>query len=155
MLLAFILVTAILALLDLWCKSYVEKHVSKGEEQLLLKEKVAVRKVYNKGMALNAGDKHPEVVRNLSGVIAGLLAVYSVYEWTKGGCIWKKLGAAFAFSGAISNTYDRFVRKHVVDYFGFRTKWKKLNRITFNLGDMFIFLGSAILLIAELFGNKK
>lgn len=148
-------VTTLLASIDLWCKSYVEKHISKGEEKLILKEKVSVRKVYNEGMVFNLGDNHPGLIKALSGVVCGLLAVYSICVWTKGECIWNKFGAAFALSGAISNTYDRFVRKHVVDYFAFHTKWKKLSRITFNLGDMFIFLGSAILLAAELFGYKK
>lgn len=133
----------------------MEKHISKGKEKLTLKGKVSIRKVYNEGMALNMGDEHPGLVKTLSSVVCGLLAVYSVCEWLKGDCNWKKFGASFALSGAISNTYDRFARKHVVDYFGFRTKWKKLNRITFNLGDMFIFLGSAILLAAELFGKKR
>lgn len=149
------IVTAALAGTDLCCKSYVEKNVKKGEEKSVLKDKVSIRKVYNEGMAFNLAEKYPNAVKVLSGVVCGVVGIYAVFEWFKGACVWKKIGTSMTLAGAISNTYDRFVRKHVVDYFGFNTKWKKFNRITFNLGDLFIFLGSLIWFAAELFGHKK
>lgn len=149
------LITAVLTAVDLWCKSYIEKNYEKGQEKKILKDKVTLRRVHNKGMALNAGSKYPEAVRVLSGLVCGIVGVYSVFVWTKEQCPWKKLGAACTLSGAISNTYDRFVRKYVVDYFGFQTKWEKFNRVTFNLGDIFIFLGSVILVAAEIVGLKQ
>lgn len=140
---------------DLWCKSRVEKELSKGEEREICQNKVVLRRVHNKGMVLNFGEQHPEIVRVLSGIVCGMIGVFSIHEWFRGQCVWRKLGAAFTLAGAVSNTYDRFARKYVVDYFGFKTKWKKFSQITFNLGDMFIFLGSILLLITELFGKRK
>lgn len=149
------IITAALACLDLWCKSYVEKNISKREEKSVLKDKVSIRKAYNEGMMLNFGDKYSKAIRILSAIVCGILGVFSVLEWKNGISPWKKLGASFALAGAVSNTYDRLAKKHVVDYFGFRTKWKKFNRITFNLGDVCIFLGSMILLAAEIFGSEQ
>ena len=57
--------------------------------------------------------------------------------------------------GAISNLYDRFVRKYVVDYFGFRCSLKKLENITFNLADVFIFAGAAGILLTEILKKRK
>lgn len=153
--LLFGILTAALTGTDLWCKSYIEEHFEKGEEKEICDGKIVVRKSHNKGMAMNVGDEHPERVRALSGVVCGVIGIYAIVVWVKEHGFWKKLGVAFTLAGAISNTYDRFVRKYVVDYFGFKTKWKKLNRITFNLADMFVFLGSGILLVAELAGCKR
>jgi len=151
----FGILTALLAGLDLRCKSYVEDHFQKGEEKTFLSEKVQLRKVHNKGMALNIGDAHPVVVRIVSGIVCVFAGIIAVSVWLNEKCIWKNAGISMVLAGAISNTYDRFVRKYVVDYFGFQTKWKKFNKVTFNLGDIFIFLGCGIWVIAEIFGSKK
>ena len=37
-------------------------------------------------------------------------------------------------------------RKYVVDYFSFHTKCRKLERVVFNLADMFIFLGGFLVI---------
>lgn len=148
----FGMVTAILAGTDLWCKSYIEKHFSETDKKEICGGKVELRKCHNKGMAMSVGEKKPEVVRVLT-IVSGILAsIYTVTVWFKETCPWKKLGASFLFAGAIGNTYDRVVRKYVVDYFGFKTKWKKLNQLTFNLADMFLFFGSGLLILAEFVG---
>lgn len=149
--LLFGILTAALATMDLRCKSYVEEELHKGEEREILRDKVVLRKVHNKGFAFHKGDKYPYTVRLVSGIVCGIVGIYSMLTWKKSRSFGKKIGVSLAFAGALSNTYDRLVRKHVVDYLGFRTKWKKFNQITFNLGDLFIFLGSIILLMAELF----
>ena len=43
-------------------------------------------------------------------------------------------------------------RGYVVDYFSIQ--WKKLKDVVFNLGDIFVFAGSLILLLRELFCKK-
>ena len=151
----FAMVTAALAGSDLWCKSYVEEHFEQIEKKECCGGKVQIRKCHNKGMAMSVGEKKPEIVRILT-IVSGILAgIYSVSVWCRETCPWKKLGASFLLAGAIGNTYDRIVRKYVVDYFGFKTKWKKLNRLTFNLADMFLFVGSGLLLVAEFVGCMK
>ena len=42
------------------------------------------------------------------------------------------------------------MRGKVVDYLGFRTKWKKITKITYNLGDLAIFLGAFLVGLGEL-----
>lgn len=49
--------------------------------------------------------------------------------------------------GAVSNLYDRMIRHYVVDYFSIQCG--KLKKVVFNLGDIFVFLGSGILFGAE------
>lgn len=58
----------------------------------------------------------------------------------------QKLGLSIIIGGALSNLYDRLVRGYVVDYFSI--EWDRLKKVVFNLGDMFVFLGSAVI-VAE------
>ncbi len=148
--------TAVLCGIDLYLKSYVETHFKEGEEKKILRGKIVVRKVHNMGLALNKGENHPKGVRMVSAVVSVALLVYYMMLFRKKGDWIRKKGAGLALAGGVSNTYDRFARKYVVDYFGFCVnKWKRLENITFNLGDIFIFLGSILLVAAERFQKKR
>ena len=57
-------------------------------------------------------------------------------------------GRSAILGGAISNLYDRLVKGYVVDYFSI--EFKRLKKVIFNLGDIFVFLGSLVFLIGEL-----
>ena len=59
----------------------------------------------------------------------------------------EKLGLSLVMGGALSNLYDRVMRGYVVDYF--TIEWKSLKKVVFNLGDMFVFLGSAVFVLAQ------
>ena len=59
-----------------------------------------------------------------------------------------KLGLSLLLGGAFSNTYDRFTREYVVDYFSFCSPWKGLNRIVFNISDFCIIIGSLIAVLS-------
>ena len=131
--------------IDLYLKSYIETHYKEGEEKKILGDTISVRKVHNKGMALNKGEEHPKRVRMLSGIVTALLVLYYVFLFRKKGGWMRKKGIALAIAGGVSNTYD----------FGFCTEWKKFEKITFNLGDMFIFLGSILVVISEIFSKKR
>lgn len=63
-----------------------------------------------------------------------------------------KLGLALVIGGSLSNLYDRFVRRYVVDYFSFQ--FGVLKKVVFNLGDLFVFFGSGLLLLLEFSANS-
>ena len=65
----------------------------------------------------------------------------------------QKLGLSIVLTGAASNLYDRFRRGYVVDYFSIRLKG--LEKVVFNLGDMFIFFGSLLFVICELMQSVR
>ena len=66
--------------IDLYLKSYIETHYKEGEEKKILGDTISVRKVHNKGMALNKGEEHPKRVRMLSGIVTALLVLYYVFS---------------------------------------------------------------------------
>ena len=141
------LISALLAWFDLYVKKFVEDNVDHKEEELVCKDRIVIRKVYNEGFALNKAEDHPKLVKTVSVGALSSIAVYSLLIWKRSVCTCEKLAAALVLAGGFSNTYERLKKGRVVDYFSFKTKWKKFNRLTFNLGDFYIFLGGFILMI--------
>ena len=60
----------------------------------------------------------------------------------------EKTALALVLAGGGSNLFDRFFRGYVVDYFSFTPK--KLRHLVFNLGDLYIAAGMAVLSATEL-----
>ena len=58
-----------------------------------------------------------------------------------------------ALAGGASNLYDRTKRGYVVDYLN--VQWKSLKKVVFNLGDIFILLGSGMMIVAGLIDTGK
>ena len=146
-------VSALFAWLDLYVKQFVEKEFSRGEEQEECNGRIVIRHVHNQGFALNIAEGKA-LVKWLSAVSLGSIAVYVSAIWKKSFCICEKLAASLVLAGGISNTYERFKKGYVVDYIGFKTKWQKFNRLTFNLGDFYIFLGGFILIMKAVVKGK-
>lgn len=147
--------TLILALIDIVIKFYVEGNIARGEKHEMMEGKVEVRKVYNKGFAFNLMEKRSEDVRVISAFVAVVLTIYQCLTLMRKKHFGKKVGLSLMVAGAWSNTFDRWVRKYVIDYIGFKTKWEKINRLTFNLGDFFLAIGAAFVALSSLFSSIK
>lgn len=135
---------------DILLKQAVEEKISPGEEREILGGVVIIRKVYNKGAVLRLLEKYPKVVKTASSVCGMLMLFYDGVLWSRKGRWLHKAGMVLFTGGAWSNIFDRIVRGKVVDYLGFRTKWKKITKITYNLGDLAIFLGAFLVGLGEL-----
>lgn len=145
-------IVAVLFAGDFFLKQQVDKRIEKEERKEICNGKIVVRKYYNKGAALNLMEKSPKVLRTVCGGMILLLGIiwYLLLRNKKNPGIL--LGISMILGGGASNLCDRITKGHVVDYFSFQTPWERLNRVVFNLSDMFIFLGSILIVI---FGNKK
>ena len=121
-----------IAALDLFIKDEIERE---GEEEFPrdlpgTKGLIRLHKSYNSGFPFGFLKERPELVKGIP------LAVTSA------------AAGAMVLGGAISNLYDRLVKGYVVDYFSI--EFKRLKKVIFNLGDIFVFLGSLVFLIGEL-----
>lgn len=145
-------IVAVLFAGDFFLKKQVERHITKEERKEICKGKIVIRKYYNRGAALNLMEKSPKLLRIICGAIILILGIvwYPLLREKKNPGIL--LGISLILGGGASNLYDRITKGHVVDYFSFRTPWERLNRIVFNISDMFIFLGSILIVI---FGSRK
>ena len=76
MLLVMTGIVPVLVLIDVLLKSFVEMNVSRGSEHRIFHDRIIIRKVYNRGMFLNALEDRPGLVNILSLVSTGILTVY-------------------------------------------------------------------------------
>lgn len=139
-----------IAALDLFIKDEIERE---GEEEFPrdlpgTKGLIRLQKSYNSGFPFGFLKERPELVKGIplavTSAAAGALGAFM----TKKGCLAQKIGLSMVLGGAISNLYDRLVKGYVVDYFSI--EFKRLKKVIFNLGDIFVFLGSLVFLIGEL-----
>mgnify|MGYP000308475432 CR=1 FL=1 len=80
--------------IDLYLKSCIETHYKEGEEKKILGDRISVRKVHNKGMALNKGEEHPKRVRMLSGdcdCVCSCCIMFFCFGRKADGCAKKEL----------------------------------------------------------------
>ncbi len=153
--LIFLGVAVGLLLCDLVFKNYVETTMKEGDERPIRQSKLFLRHVHNKGMCLNCLENSPKLVKN-SALVATLLVLgmflrtlFEKKQYTR------KTGFTFLIAGALGNTVDRCTKGYVTDYIGRKSKHKKLENITYNLSDFYIFIGVFLLWIATIFSPRR
>lgn len=145
----FIIFIAVLAILDLTIKSFIEEQKDSDFPQALpgTNGKVILHKNHNPGFSFGRLKDHPSLVQMVPLAVASFIGgILSNLLQTKGR-LPEKLALSLSLGGAVSNLYDRLIRRYVVDYFSLQ--FGKLKKVVFNLGDIFIFLGATIILITE------
>ena len=110
--------------------------------------KILLYQNHNAGFPFGLLEKYGDLVRMLplavTSALAGALAALAAGKEQ----VVRKLALATVIGGSLSNLYDRFVRRYVVDYFSIQIG--PLKKVVFNLGDVCVFLGSVVLILAEL-----
>lgn len=138
---------ALIAGIDLCIKEEIEARDSSEFPRELKGGKIILHKSHNEGFPFQILKNHPNLVKMIPiVVISGLTGILGFLMPKKGYWI-EKFSLMLTLGGAVSNLYDRFTRNYVVDYFSFNVK--KLNKIIFNLGDICIFAGSALLILSQ------
>jgi len=136
--------------LDLLLKNKIEKTMEEGGEKPFCKGRLLVKRYHNKGAFLDLGEKKQGAVALLSLLLTLGMTVVFLSTLTFRGNSTLKAGLAFLLGGAYSNTYDRLVRKYVVDYFSFPVKNPRIRRIVFNISDFCILIGAVLITVSQL-----
>lgn len=145
----FAVLAAGIFVLDLLIKNHIEKSLEEGEEKPFCHGRLLIRRYHNKGAFLDAGAKRPAGVAMLSLGLTLFMTVVFLGTFSFRGNSTLKAGLAFLLGGAYSNTYDRLVRKYVVDYVSFPVKNRRFRRIVFNISDFCIMVGALLLALGE------
>ena len=100
-------------------------------------------------MAANVLDEDPAKVKKISSLVLVIFLILSLpLFFSKKGRINRKLGAALIIGGALSNVADRCIRGKVVDYIQFNMdKSDRMERMTYNIADFSIFIGTVLYMI--------
>lgn len=144
----FAVLIPILAGLDIALK-YAVNSMDKKELPRTFAKKIEIDKFHNDGFVFGKLKKKKKIVKYVPVFITSILVgLLSVLLPKKGNTI-RKLSLSLIIAGSLSNIFDRFTRGYVVDYI--RIKTKGADKVIFNLGDIFILIGSLIMP----FGVKK
>lgn len=134
---------------DLAVKHEIETNPEFDQEHELCGGRICIKKLHNHGTAGGRFAGHMPAIIRISGILTlGCIGVFLRLLW-KDGHSAEKAGLAFLTGGALSNLYDRCRKGYVVDYINFRTPWKRLNRLVFNLSDFFIFAGAFLICLGQ------
>lgn len=117
------------------------------------KDFITIHKSHNHGMMMGFLNGRSDLPKWIPFGTILAIGSYFLYILSHKGKHLTKLSLALILGGALSNVADRFHYGYVVDYFSVNIK--KLKHIVFNLGDFFIFGGTFLLLIYELFQDMK
>lgn len=150
----YFLISGAIFAADLIIKGYAEK-LPYNEPKKALKDRIIIRKVHNKGGALNSLDSNQQFVAGFSSALTFTVIIAQLYLLGRKGFRCLKLAFSFLIGGGLSNAYDRIVRKYVVDYFSFNVSLKKLKDIVFNISDIFIFIGTFMAVMHSLLNDKE
>ncbi|MGN0159629.1 MAG: signal peptidase II [Brotaphodocola sp.] len=150
----FVLI-GLLAAVDLVLKDWIEKQDSKNFPRPLAhtREKIMLYHNHNAGFPFGFLQKYGTVVRMVPLVVVSGLTGVLTYLISKPGKTLQKFSLAVVIGGALSNLYDRFIRRYVVDYFSFQ--FGLLKKVVFNIGDLCVFLGSGILMMIAVINDIR
>ena len=140
----FAVVAAAVFMLDFFVKKQIEDNMESGKSRKICKGRILLCRHHNYGAIFNRMEKCPGLVKKFCGGFWLALGIAWFLLLRKRDNIGLKLGLSVMLGAGGSNLYDRIARGYVVDYFSFRSPWKWLNQIIFNISDFFIFLGSIL-----------
>lgn len=145
----YIGIIVVIFVTELLIKNHIDKNWEIGQRKLICKDKIKLTKYKNRGAFLNFLDKRPKLIAIISLLFSLIILLYFILTLGQEGNILFKTGLALLLGGAFSNTYDRLSRKYVVDYFSFRSRFKRLNQVVFNLADIFIMIGAIFVVLGS------
>lgn len=135
--------------IDFFLKKYIDRKYARKVQHPRLKNKVMIEKYYNEGATLNLLAKKPKVMTAIHTVVLVCLAIVYAFLLKMPGREKEKIGIAMVLGGGMSNLYDRYTKKHVVDYVRFNFGPKRLRKIIFNVSDFFIFAGAIFAVLSS------
>ena len=137
----YLILVAILFYIDYYYKRKIESEMKPGRDtRIAAGGKVLIRRVDNKGAAGGLLKGKPSYVKIASTAATALAALRFLFLLPSKKRVIKKGAYAFFLAGYIS-----LVSRRV----------KGVQKIVFNLGDVFILIGGVMLFILNLFRRKK
>lgn len=145
----YALLAAAIFVTDLCIKNHVERTRTEGETASVCGGRLLMRRYHNRGAFLDMGQHRRRAVAVLSLVLTLAATVLFLATFTFRGSRLLRTGLALLLGGAYSNTYDRLVRRYVVDYVSFPVKNKKIRNVVFNISDFCIMVGALLIVLGS------
>lgn len=142
-----------LTAVDQWCKVLAQRNLKGQGPKKAVSWLFELRYAENTGAAFSMLENHTWVFMILAGVVTVLLIVV-LYRFSgkpekknRSTVILVRLVCVLVMAGGLGNLIDRGVRGYVIDYINLTF----MNFPIFNLADMFITIGAALLILYLIF----
>ena len=145
----------VLACVDMGLKQYIEDTFEEDEERETLIPGLVLRKVHNKGFAFNILEHEPGIIRKSSVCAAAGILIYDCWLFLRKKRTVGKIGMMLVSAGAVSNLYDRLIRRTVIDYIGIKSEKKRISDLTANLADVYLTVGAVLTGMSGMAHRKK
>jgi len=142
----YIIIVLVIFITDNIIKQYIEENKTMHKSEKILNGYIILDRYHNKGAMLNFMQNNVKVIKIISTTLLGILMLVFAILMPKNGKLLLKLGLSLVLGGALSNVYDRLTKGYVIDYFSF----KCLKKIVFNISDICIFIGAALITVYSL-----
>lgn len=147
----FIVVIICIFVIDQLFKKKIDTTMDFQGSKPILNNNIIINKAYNEGAFLGFLKKRKKVLSIINIISVLCITILFIKALFGYGNTLLRWALSLILGGAISNLYDRLKYNHVIDYFSF----KRLKKVVFNLGDMFIFIGAALMLIYAVIYEKR
>ncbi len=143
-----------LTVADLAVKSEIERQDAAAFPREMKNSKgwIKLYKNHNSGFSFGVL-KGNRIVKLVPLCVTSGIAGAWTYMMGVRGRFAEKLALTLVLAGGLSNLLDRLSRGYVVDYFAIQ--WRFLKKVVFNLADIFILLGSGILVAVQVTAGIK
>lgn len=146
----YIIITALIVSLDILTKKIIRSKIKLGEKRELIKNKVSITNVRNKGAALGILSGKPRLLYLINALSLITAMFYFAASLRKEGESLLKLALAFIIGGAVGNFSDRLKHGYVTDFL--KPNVRRLP--IFNIADLFLIAAPFIILIRMLFHRE-
>ena len=140
-----------LAAIDIAIKMWIKENKRENCHEPILGGKIIITKFFNAGAMLGLLKERAKLLLGISLVSVGMILGMLLAISGKKGNGLLKVGLTLLLGGAASNVFERALCGKVTDYFRISIGNKKLERIIFNIGDFFIFIGSILTAVGSAF----
>lgn len=137
--------------MDQWSKYLVDTRFFEGETLAIIENFFHLTYVKNRGVAFGMFQGKIPIISIVTVVAIVGITIFLIKNVKKKGKTLENLAYSCILAGAIGNMIDRVTRGFVVDMVDFRGIWSYV----FNLADVWINIGVAIMILAELMVMKK
>ncbi|WP_034601359.1 signal peptidase II [Clostridiisalibacter paucivorans] len=141
--LIYIGIIILIIILDQGSKHIISSRYNLGDNIKVYRNLLFIRVVKNTGAAFSILKGRQRLIKSLTILSIILLTYYIYISFQYDGLIWIKIGLSFILGGSLGNLIDRIRDNGVLDFIYIKLKGWPI----FNIADIFIFLGTIIVLV--------
>ena len=146
----YIMLIGAICLAEIVIRRHINKNFTPMERKSIGRGFIILRKYHNAGMANDTLEKRPALVKGIGIGVVSLLVVAFLMAMTLKGKKALKAGLALILGGGLANLLERFLHGYVTDYIQFQIPIPFLRKFIYNIADLCIFIGTAVLFFREL-----